>query len=283
MGQKDMVEKILEDYEDVFADIVNVLLFQGEQVVKPENLVPANIQSQYKADDGKLHEQERDVAKIEKRNGVHFALYGLENQEKIEKYMPFQIFGYEGAFYRSQYSSEKAEKYPVVTLVLYYGERHWTQPKQLKSLLNIPSQLDAYVNDVKVNVFEISWLSDEQIELFQSDFWIIADYFVQKRKNVEYVPSHKEIKHVDAFLKMMSVFANDDRYEKVIDEVKKEGGPVTMCTVLDSYEKKGHEEGRDEILYKLVKRGVISMDEAVENSDMSYEELEERFKIMENK
>ena len=28
MGEKDMSEKILEDYNDVFSDIVNVLLFQ---------------------------------------------------------------------------------------------------------------------------------------------------------------------------------------------------------------------------------------------------------------
>lgn len=27
MGEKDMSEKILEDYNDVFSDIVNVLLF----------------------------------------------------------------------------------------------------------------------------------------------------------------------------------------------------------------------------------------------------------------
>lgn len=36
MGQKDAAEKILEDYQDVFADILNVLVFQGKQVVKPE-------------------------------------------------------------------------------------------------------------------------------------------------------------------------------------------------------------------------------------------------------
>ena len=29
-ASKDMAEKLLEDYEDVFADIVNVLLFQGK-------------------------------------------------------------------------------------------------------------------------------------------------------------------------------------------------------------------------------------------------------------
>ena len=31
MGQKDITEKVLEDYNDVFADIINGLLFGGVQ------------------------------------------------------------------------------------------------------------------------------------------------------------------------------------------------------------------------------------------------------------
>ena len=37
MAEKDVTEKILESYNDVFADIVNVLLFGGRQVVAPTN------------------------------------------------------------------------------------------------------------------------------------------------------------------------------------------------------------------------------------------------------
>ncbi len=37
MSEKDITEKILADYNDVFADIVNVLLFNGEQVVSADN------------------------------------------------------------------------------------------------------------------------------------------------------------------------------------------------------------------------------------------------------
>ena len=36
MGEKDTTEKILLAYSDVFADIVNGLLFKGEQIVLPE-------------------------------------------------------------------------------------------------------------------------------------------------------------------------------------------------------------------------------------------------------
>ena len=34
MRSKDLSEKTLEAYNDVFSDIVNVLLYDGEQVVK---------------------------------------------------------------------------------------------------------------------------------------------------------------------------------------------------------------------------------------------------------
>ena len=61
MGEKDISEKLLADYEDVFADIVNVLLFHGERRVKPDTLQTTATVSHYKADDAKLHEQERDI------------------------------------------------------------------------------------------------------------------------------------------------------------------------------------------------------------------------------
>lgn len=62
MSEKDITEKTLEDYDDVFADIVNVLLFNGKRLVKESDLSPETAHSIYKADN-KLHSQERDVAK----------------------------------------------------------------------------------------------------------------------------------------------------------------------------------------------------------------------------
>ncbi|MBR1816993.1 MAG: hypothetical protein IJ763_09870 [Lachnospiraceae bacterium] len=59
MAEKDIAEKLLEDYNDVFADIVNVLLFDGQERVNPESLTNTKDKSQYKADDSTLHEQER--------------------------------------------------------------------------------------------------------------------------------------------------------------------------------------------------------------------------------
>ena len=97
MGQKDLSEKILVDYNDVFADILNVCVYEGEEVVKPEELENTSVHAQYKAEDDKLHEEERDVAKYWKKENIAIAMYGIENQVKVDKNMPFRMIGYDGA------------------------------------------------------------------------------------------------------------------------------------------------------------------------------------------
>ena len=39
MKEKDITQKVLEDNNDIFADIVNVLLFDGESEVEENELV----------------------------------------------------------------------------------------------------------------------------------------------------------------------------------------------------------------------------------------------------
>jgi len=243
MGEKDITEKILEDYNDVFADIINGLLFQGEQRVLPEALENISVHSQYKADDEKMHELERDVAKYWKEKEVQLAVCGIENQSRIEKNMPFRIIGYDGTAYRSQLQQERSKILPVVTIVLYFGtDRHWRSGKNIKSLMEIPTGLDEFVSDYQIKVFEVAWLSEEQISYFQSDFRIVANFFVNKRKNKNYIPDDPmEIQHVDEVLKLLQVMTGDARYKRIFG--KKKEGVHSMCDVAERLEKMGWEKG----------------------------------------
>ena len=63
MGEKDVSEKILLEYNDVFADVINVCAFNGNETIKANELENTSVHAQYKAEDGKLHEEERDIAK----------------------------------------------------------------------------------------------------------------------------------------------------------------------------------------------------------------------------
>ena len=250
MGQKDITEKVLEDYNDVFADIINGLLFDGVQEIKPEALENTTVHAQYKAEDDKVHELERDIAKYWKEEKVELAICGIENQSKVEKNMPFRIIGYDGATYRSQLQQERKKMLPVVTIVLYFGtDRHWNSRKKIKELMEIPRCLDMYVNDYQMHVFEVAWLTEEQISHFRSDFKVVANFFVQKRKNKDYIPDDPtEIRHVDEVLKLLKVMTGDRRYEEIFR--KKKEGVHSMCDVAERLEQmgiaKGIEIGRSE-------------------------------------
>lgn len=262
MAEKDASEKILEAYNDVFADIVNVLLFKGKEVLRPDELADQAPRSYYKAD-GKIREIERDVAKRWKRENIRMACIGFENQTEADPDMTLRVIGYDGAEYRAQMNRDNDGKsrYPVVTLVLSFDyKKHWNQPIRLKERLEISPEFDEFVNDYKINLFEIAFLSREQVNLFKSDFRIVADYFVQMRENGDYVPQPQEMKYVQETLQMLSVMTGDHRFEEAYNDCKdEEGGPHYMSEVLDRIENKGREEGRMEekkkTAIKLQKQG----------------------------
>ena len=289
----DTTEKLLEDYNDVFADIVNTLLFDGRERIKEDSLEDSKINSVYKAEDGKLHEQERDVSKYWKEGKTNLLVVGIENQTRAEKLMPARIIGYDGASYRSQLlkstgRSSKKKLTPVVTIVLYFGLTRWNQPKNLKGILDIPTGLEDFVSDYKINVFEIAFLPEETVNRFKSDFRLVAKYFINIRKNPYYIPEDEnEIKHVDAVLKFLSIMSGSEKaLEKFMSigerEVKNmSDGPLTKLYykgVSDGKEQgleQGIEKGREQGIIQGVNETLLKVYLNCRGKGMSIEESED--------
>lgn len=281
MAEKDITEKTLEAFNDVFADIVNGLLFKGRQVIQEYALTDAQPYSMYKTD-GKLREQERDVAKYwnkttSSRISVRIALLGFENQSKYEKDMPLRVMGYDGTAYRAELYQE--ERYPVITLVLYFGNEPWGKNRSLYDAIEIPEEFRPYVSDYKINVFEIARLPEEAIGYFHSDFKIVVDYFIHKRKDPDYRPVDPiAFQHVDEVLKLLTAITHDERY---IEALEGEGGkPKDMCEVLDRVEAKGKREGKQEgvleTLASLVKKGLLSLTDAAKGANLTPAEFQKK-------
>lgn len=144
-----------------------------------------------------------------------------------------------------------------MTLVLYFGYRkHWEAPVRLHEAVDIPEFFKPYVSDVKINVFEIAYLTDEQLGYFHSDFRIVADYFVQMQRSGDYIPSREEIRHVEAVLQLLSVMTDDTRFEDVLDEEDESegrGGVHNMCEFLDRVEARGEARGARKGIEEAIK------------------------------
>ena len=246
MQEKDITQKMLERHNDVFSDIVNVLLFGGKKVVAEESLFDSVTDSVLKIDK-RVRIQDRDVAKYWKDSQINIALFGLENQTTPNKLMPLRVISYDGTEYGKQSRTENIDKkkYPVISLVLYLGfEQKWLYPKNLLGIIDVDEKLKPYVNDYKINLFEIAYLDREIIDSFKSDFWILADYLYQMRVNKNYIADKKSIGHIEELLMLMSAMTGDKRFEEIIDEANTKE-VVNMCEVLDIVEARGIEKGAD--------------------------------------
>ena len=279
MAEKDITEKNLEALNDVFADIVNVLLFKGEQVINEKDLEADTTKSMFKAD-GKIHEQERDVSKFWKNGEIRISILGIENQTAQDSDMPLRVISYDGASYKQQLLDKKQKKrYPVATLVLYFGtEEKWSKAKHLYDCFEIPEKLKPFVNDYKINVFNIAFLSPKTISMFKSDFKIIAEYFRAKRLNQKYRGSKEKLKHANETLKMFSALTGDNSFEKVYNESNSKKGGITMCDVVkrirDDGRTEGILEGKADVIRKMLDANALTIEQIADILKLPVKEVQ---------
>jgi hypothetical protein len=164
-----------------FADLFNAVLYNGIQVITPEDLedVDTDESSVFEhrdyAESVKASRDNIKICKKSRKYNVELALLGLESQQSIHYAMPMRIMGYDYATYKKQYDSN-ATKYkdasgltgdeylsrmkatdkfvPVITLVVYYGEKPWDGALSLHDILDIPKGMEQFVNDYKIILIE---------------------------------------------------------------------------------------------------------------------------------
>lgn len=290
MAEKDMAEKKLEDYPEVFTDIVNTLLFSDSSIHLDENkIIDGPTESIYKAEE-KDKEQRRDTFKYYDvgNKGILFcvAAYGIENQSTIDNVMPVRIMNYDASAYKSQVFGLKSSSkqtnqkrkriYPVITIVLNFSEKEWKTSRSLYDMMALPSDLAKYVQDYKINVFDVAFLEDDVIEKFTSDFKAVARFFKDKRLRLE-ANDTIEIKHPAEIADLFSVFTGDKGYRNAVPEIikkKEKGEVITVCTYTETI----RDSGKIEMLFELVESGDISPERACEKLGITLNELEKKMK-----
>ena len=222
MPEKDFREKRLEDFDDVFADIINGLIFNGQKRVDENDLDSGMLRSGFKID-GKFEEQERDVKK------------------------------------------------------------YWKSSLNLKDHLVIPKGMEKYLPDYKVNLFEIAYLSDEQIKNFKSDFRYVAEYFAANRKRREGQKPKlsltlDHIKHVEELKELMNAITNSDRFSSLPKLAMERGGDSMLTILFDEAEERGEKRGekRGKIIGEKKGKIIASIEIYREEMKLSPEEITNR-------
>lgn len=264
MAEKDLSEKLLVQLPDVFADIYNTVVFDGEEIISPENLKPRPTEGIVRGEGGMLRTTLRDVCKEDILAGVSYAILGVENQSGVDYTMPERVMGMDYASYEEELrklkhtnlnagykaGSRRIKKgqriAPVITLVLNYG-KPWDGPVCLKDMLNIPTgkyqKLIPYIQDYRMNLVNLSELTDEQAEQFQSDFRFLVKYLIHQGDSLNgiFEKDQRTVRHQKETMLAMAALTKDERYLKLSEQEEKED--ATMCALLDEIEKRGIDKG----------------------------------------
>lgn len=249
MAEKDLVEKKLEDHNDVFADILNTLLFE-KRFLKASKLRNGPTESIYKSDKGKLQDQLRDTYKSYLDGAgvcLIIAAFGIENQSDYDRTLPVRILGYDSAGYKTQVEQKRRKLYPVITIVLNFSNRRWSKVRSLRDMIGtIPAELEPYFQDYRIHVFDIAFLEDKVIDSFQSDFKAVARFFKNRRLGKPALTDKTALDYPAEIAELMAVFTGDKRYKDILPVVKaakRKGERVTMCWVAQELIEKGERQG----------------------------------------
>ena len=262
-----------------FADAFNFFVFNGEQVVKAEELSECDttlISLPYGNNARQPIQKFRDVLNkwtVMMKDGKNvYIILGIENQSFIHyaiavKNMLYDAMNYDeqvrnaGKSYREKNRPKltgdeffsnfrKTDKLiPVITLVIYFGENEWDAPRSIKEMLSVQDErILQFVQDYKINLIEPHKLSDEEFEKFTTDLGITLN-FIKRSKDKKELDNliHKDERYRalnrDAFDLMNDITKSD------IKPIMR-GDKVDMCAAIEAMRmeswQEGHTEGIDE-------------------------------------
>ena len=288
--KSDSADKVYWRQNETFADLFNAYWYNGEQVIKSEELEELDTDASDVVEIGEVKESirgARDVIKIAKKyNGVEYVLLAIENQEGIHYAMPIRVMGYDHYSYNKQYNDRKnyykkndiklkddeflsgirkTDKFlPVITLVLYYGEKDWDGPKSLYDMLVIPDRIKSFVGNYPINIIQMKdshllFHNQYNVDLF-TIMSIVYDNEKTMDQKIEELGQYESERDID---------------EKVIDVIvattnlkvnKKKAGEQKMCTFWDELREYGKNEGKREAQYEAIHNIMESLNMSMEQA-----------------
>lgn len=190
MGKKDIADKPYFSDCGRFAELMNVALYQGQEILLPEHLTAQRRKYPSLSDAG--GESERDVLMLDTRRNIY---YGIEIETESDYGMPRRVMAYDAGEYeyqmreidrvrreRREYRSYREKKSrmreddflcPTVTLVLYLGEGRWKGRRKLSQMFRTSKETRELL---------AGKLQDYDFPLIEADHVDPADYNTDLRE-----------------------------------------------------------------------------------------------------
>ena len=279
MGKKDDYQYDYLDSYARFADQVNGALFGGRQVVKADELEPADAVAVYLGKEVGARENYKyitDKARTWRGRLIH--IITIQNQTYVDYRMVIRNMLAESIGYHKQWKQKKAvheeaedlaegsdtfmskmnkdEKFiPIITLVVYYGTGHgWDGARCLYDLLDIDEEMKEFVTNYKLNLYDCHEHDTfDEYHTGLRQLFEVTRYCNDKEQLKRVMEENREAySSLDSeTIEIIKVAANVDITEK---HKTMENGEerYNMCKAFEDYKLEGKIEGKIESILELL-------------------------------
>lgn len=296
MGKSNIAVKQWLRDKKRFADLFNGTVFQGKQIILPEELEEVDSESSIIVTDKKNIEKGmqryRDITMRWKQE-AELAILACENQNKVHYAMPVRMMLYDSLTYTEQirqiwknrepnaavtdeeYLSRfcKEDKiYPVIPLVFYYGLNKWDGSKDLYGMFykgevyRNQEVWKAYVSNYSLNLVDAGNVKD--VKRFRSDLQLIFGMLKYRGKEngiKAYLESHTDYFgniDIETYQAIRELLHSEKQFKNMVS-CNNGKERIDMCTAIDAIYNNGVEEGIKVLILTCCEFG-LSREEIVE-------------------
>ena len=312
LGTKDSKAKEYLSDNTRFSEICNYVLFDGEKVIKPEDLKECDtteVLSVFGIDKKQIVKQKwRDLLKsvsVKHTGQMYVILIGAEAQTDIHYAMPVKTMIYDALNYGEQVNEAKkrhrknkdyrsSDEFlsgftlddkltPVITITLYLGTTQWDGPRSLAEMMpQMDERILPFINDYRINLLNPLEITDfSKFETGLRPLFELLKNASDEEKLNELITKDETFTRVDVeTVAAINLFVGTDIKYDEKEEV------VNMCKAWDDHKKRGIQEGMQRgmqqgmqqgrlfEIYLSVQEGDYSAKRGAEKAEMSLDEFE---------
>ena len=303
MGTKDSKAKEYLSDNTRFSEICNYVLFDGEKVIKPEDLKECDtteVLSVFGIDKKQIVKQKwRDLLKsvsVKHTGEMYVILIGAEAQTDIHYAMPVKTMIYDALNYGEQVNEAKkrhrknkdyrsSDEFlsgftlddkltPVITITLYLGTTQWDGPRSLAEMMpQMDERILPFINDYRINLLNPLEITDfSKFETGLRPLFELLKNASDEEKLNDLITNDETFTRVDVeTVAAINLFVGTDIKYDEKEEV------VNMCKAWDDHKKLGIQEGIQQgrclEIYSLVQDGILDPEVGASRVSMSLDDF----------
>jgi len=274
MGKKQGIkpDTALRDFwrnDERFAGLFNQALFGGDEAIRGENLTNDDTDESAVIRDGARTtsiSRRRDNIKRHD-DGTILVLLGVEDQMHVHYAFPVRTMLYDALKYTKQCKDIEnrhrndgdlagSDEFlsgmrgtdrikPVISLVLYYGEKDWDGATRLSDMVELAPPYREYFNDYKINLVQAGNAGGYGFRNRDNmDFFTMLGEFYSKKGRMDTKSFQKKYADRDVYWETLVALGAVTGSQGLVEYANKyKGGYVNMCTALKSLEEQSERKG----------------------------------------